>query len=236
MENRGQVSLNTNQVDFRQDATPQWERRQRGLSNDANRNGKGRGFNNFGHRSNYRTYDRRIGGDHNTARGSPLRRVQVRQDPIYVHDPQRQSPPFNSDATPRMAERGVLQNNQRIVSDTSYNRTGFSNDARLWQAPNRQRTNSKVQEVADVSGPAPPFEGHPRAFIIRRGIKSSCTFWYEGEARAVDHSYQNTRTVFVRNFERMEFETHALKDLFAQFGRVESISFLYMSFPMAFVA
>lgn len=240
MENQGQVSFNpqpsTSQGDFRHDT--QWERRQRGYSNETGRNGRGRGnshFNNFNHqnRSNFATNDRRMLANNATPRGSPLGRVSqlshLNQGPIYVHDSQRQSPPFDGDATPRATGRGMMQNSQRIFSDPSNDRTGFPNDARLWQS-DRQRANSKPQEVTNASLPTPPFEGHPQAFFVYNGPKSTSTFWYEGEPRK-PYDAQAARTVYVRNFHRDDFETHRLKELFAKFGQVESISYLYDSYP-----
>ena len=244
MGNRGQVNVNVlhpMQGELRQDAFQPWERRQRGWSNETGRSGRGRGPNNLGHqnRSNYHTNDRRMANDHVNPRGSPLRRVsqnQARHEPIYVHDSQRRTPPFDGDATPRASGRVAIQNNQRLVSDPSNNRTGFSNDARTWQPSDRHRSNSKPQEITNGSLPLPPFDGHPQAVINHWGLTPSCTFWYEGEARRIAYDSQNPRTVFVARFQRDDFEKHELKELFAQFGRVESINFLYTGQPRAFIA
>lgn len=243
MENGGRLPLNAPPSvlagDFCQDVSTQWERRQRGYSNETARNGRGRGnshFNNFSHqnRSNFHANDRRMVGNDTTPRRSPLRRVSNANQasqvpvPIYVHDSQRQPPPFDNDATPRASGRG---NNQRIFSEPSSGRTAFSNDARLWHASDRQRANSKPEEVANVPDIPPPFEGHQQADIKHRGFNSTCTFWYEGENR---HSYfdaQAGRTIYAEGFKRDDFESHRLKDLFARCGVVESISYLFARNP-----
>lgn len=246
MHNHGQVPVNgphSKRGDFRHEANPQWERRQRGYSNETTRNGRGRAFSNLGYqnRSNYNANERRMVNDHSTPRGSPLRRASqshVRQDPIYVHDSHSQSPPFDGDATPRADGRSVMQNNQRMVSEPVNIRTVYSNDARLWQPTHRQRANSKPQDYANSSPPTPPFEGHPKAVINPRGPNPYCTFWYEGEARSgtADNEGRGSRTVYVKNFQRSDFESHKLKELFSRYGRVEYIHFLYASYPQAFIA
>lgn len=229
--------------DFRQDVNPQWERRQRGYSNETARGGRGgRGnahFNNFGTQNrSFQQFDRRMVNNNSTPKGSPLRRVsqlnQVNEGtvPVYVHSSQRQSPPFDGDATPRASGRG-MQNMQRVVSDPSGGRSTFSNDARLWQPNSRQRSNSKPQEAANDHRPPPPFEADPQATIVIRDPyhKSICTYWYEGPPRPMTYDGQRPRTVYVRNFARDHLESHDLKRLFAKYGTVESISYLFASYP-----
>jgi hypothetical protein len=227
--------------DFHQDMNPQWDRRQRGYSNETSRGGRGgRGnghLNNFGPQNrNFQPIERRMVADNTIPRGSPLGRVshlnQVSESlgPVYVHDSQRQSPPFDGDATPRASGRGTQNNNQRIFSDPSSGRSGFSNDARLWQSNDRQRANSKPQEVTNDFLPPPPFEGHPQAVILVRSPphKSTCTFWCVGQPRN-PYDAQGPRTVYVKGFDRDDFESRGLERLFAKFGQVESISYLYAS-------
>ena len=242
MGGRGQEST------IRQDANSQWERSLHGWSNETGRTIHGRGLNNFTHqmRSHHHTNDRRIAADCSTSRRSPLRRVSQNDtfhDPIYIHDPQRQPPSFDGNATPRAGGRGVNEYNQKKVPDSLHHRVGNSNDARHWRgsrsilSANRQRADQNPQEMTDTGVVLPPFANHPQAFINSITGSPSCTFWYHGDPRHVAYDDQQSRTVYARGVQRIDFETHELKDLFAQFGEVESINFLYAAvYPSAFIA
>ena len=228
--------------DFRHDMNPQWEGRQRGYSNETGRGGRGcRGnshINNFGTQNrNFQPIDRRVAANNATPRGRPLRRVSHLNSasggsgPVYVHNSQRRSPPFDRDATPKASGRGMQHNNQRLFSEPSSGRSALPNDARLWQSNDGQRASSASQEITNDFLPPPPFNGHPQAAVLVRSPphKSTCTFWCVGQPRT-PYDAQGPRTVYVRGFDREDFESRSLEMLFVKFGQVESISYLYASY------
>jgi hypothetical protein len=218
--------------EFRNDGNAPWERRPRGYSNETRRGPRNNAqYNNYGQqgRSNFHVSDRRMASNNGTPRGSPLRRVshmgQGSETPIYVHNPQRQSPPYDGDATPRASTRGMMHNGQRIFSDPLTGRTGISSDARLWQGNDRQGPSAKQD-----TSPSVPFEGHPQARTSwNNSNKPSSTFWYIGEPRAISYESQGTRTLYVGQVTRDDYESHRLKNLMSKFGEVESITFFFAS-------
>lgn len=255
MQNRGQIPINApvhKMGELRYDPQAAWERRQRGYSNEAGRQGRGRGGNNhFAYQDRSNFSERRQFSDNNTPRESPHRRQaqQGQQEFFHYRDGNRQSPPFDRNATPKADGRGLMQSNQRMVSEPINSRMGYPNDARLWypdDSKDRQRPNSKPQDLVNTtpirahndgqSQMKAPFEDDPSAIVCKDIKNPFSTYWYVGAPRSSmkGSDPEQQRTLYVQNFVLADLVSHSLKQAFERYGQVESIHCLYTR-PQAFV-
>lgn len=200
--------------------------RARGYSGDAGRNGPSlpKGHLPHGSENHIGFHDQRAVDS--ASRRTPPRQVPHANQPIYVHNPQRMSPPHGRDT--------VM--NTRTFSDSQADRAGGSNNARLWndssKPPRRQsqsspgsfeKAGSSPQSTGHYRSQSIPFVGHPNAKVTDK----SSTFYYIKDNMDQKTDYCNNRTVYVHGASVEMFLSHALKEMMSEVGTVESISFLY---------
>jgi hypothetical protein len=160
----------------------------------------------------------------NASYGSPPRTTPNMGKPVYIHNPQRVSPPRFQEAS----------TNTRNYSEPYNGRNGVSNDARLWndsQLPPRQtqtgyeRFNKQGMQYNSYHqrSLSAPFKDHPDARISGK----ASTFFYKKETTEEKNDFYNHRTLYVHGIPVEMFASHALKEMMSEVGTVESISYLY---------